>query len=221
MFPQAGLSSDHIHFTYAGIRPLPFQADGPESAITRKHIIKRHTGEAEGVISIIGGKLTTYRNLAEQVVDLLCKLNSGSRERCATRDARLPGAVDIEEIAGALDQLDALSEAGRQRVKAIYGGRVRRLVELIDADAELGRALDPDGTVLAAEVALAIREEGALTLTDIVHRRLMVGLSANLGAKRALAIATVAASELGWDGPEAERQLSALNAHNAHLRRAD
>ena len=74
--------------------------------------------------------------------------------------------------------------------------------------------------MIGAEVALAVREEFARDLTDIVHRRTMVGLSENLGAHITLAMATIAADELGWDSAEAERQLSRLNAHNAQLRRS-
>ena len=173
-----------------------------------------------GLISIIGGKLTTYRSLAEQTVNRIAKIVHRSVSSCCTRDASFPGAEDYENAATAAESLEALSTEGRRRVVDIYGGRVQRILELVQAEPELGKALDPDATVLAAEVALAVREEFAYQLSDIVHRRLMIGLSANLGAHLTLAVASIAATELGWDSEEAERQLGELNMHNARLRRS-
>lgn len=219
VFPGAELSVQDIHFAYAGVRPLPFKKKGPESAITRRHIVKLHRGKARGLISIIGGKLTTFRNLAEQTVDRAGKFVGGRIGDCGTRDSYLPGALHLAAAESAAAALDGLSEEGRRRVVDLYGGRVQRLVELAAADADLGKALDADATVLAAEVALAVRDEFAFCLSDIVHRRLMIGLSADLGAHITLAVAAIAATELGWDSEEAERQLSELNAHNARLRR--
>jgi glycerol-3-phosphate dehydrogenase len=69
VFPAAALGPDDINYAYAGVRPLPRRERGPESSITRRHIIKRNRKIARGLISIIGGKLTTYRHLAEQTVN--------------------------------------------------------------------------------------------------------------------------------------------------------
>lgn len=220
VFPRAELAVEDIHFVYAGVRPLPFKKKGPESAITRRHIIKRHSGRCAGLFSVIGGKLTTYRNLAEQMVDVVAKHLGASLEDCETRDAPLPGAIACDaggELPGPLS--DLLSEAGRERLLALYGSRVQRLAVLIAEEPELGKALDPEATVLAAEVALAVREEFAVCLSDIVHRRLMIGLSADLGTRLTLDVASVAAAELDWSSEEAERQLGDLNAHNLRLRR--
>ena len=74
VFPQAALDVEDIHYAYAGVRPLPRREKGPESSITRRHIINRNRRVADNLVSIIGGKLTTYRNLAEQCVDRLAKI---------------------------------------------------------------------------------------------------------------------------------------------------
>jgi glycerol-3-phosphate dehydrogenase len=71
--------------------------------------------------------------------------------------------------------------------------------------------------ILAAEVVFAIRFEFARTLTDILHRRTMIGLSPDLGRSAAVEIAAVAARELGWPEAETEQQLSALRAYNERL----
>jgi glycerol-3-phosphate dehydrogenase len=221
VFPQANLHPKGIHFAYAGVRPLPYRKKGPESAITRKHIIKKHRGRARGLISIIGGKLTTYRNLAEQVVDRVQKLAGGRISACRTAETQLPGAIGFESAGDKLAGIGSLSAEGCRRISTIYGGRVRRLQELVAAEPGLGKTLDAENTVLTAEIALAVRDEFALKLSDIVHRRLMIGLSADLGAHITLSIAAAAAAELGWSSEDAERQLSVLNAHNARLRRIE
>ena len=221
VFPQANLNPQSIHFAYAGVRPLPYKKKGPESAVTRKHIIKKHRGRARGLISIIGGKLTTYRNLARQTVDKVQKMGGGHPSVCRTAELPLPGAIDLEAAEEALASIDALSAEGRHRIAMIYGGRARRLQELVTAQPGLGATLDAEGTVLVAEITLAVRDEFALNLSDIIHRRLMIGLSADLGAHLTLSIAAAAAAELGWSSEEAERQLGNLNAHNARLRRTE
>ncbi len=220
LFPKAELKSEEIHFAYAGVRPLPYQRKGPESAITRRHIIKRHRGRANGLLSIIGGKLTTYRSLAEQTVNIAADHLQRRAGTSPTRTALLPGAEAYGAAEAAAGALGALSASGRRRLVDVYGGRVQRLCEMINAEPQLGEALDEDGTVLAAEVALAAREEFACELSDFVHRRLMIGLSAKTSAQNAAAVAAIAATELGWDSEETQRQLERLNAHNAKLRRA-
>ncbi len=218
VFPEAGLDRDDIHFVYAGVRPLPKKEKGPESAITRAHIIKQHAEPLHGVLSIIGGKLTTYRSLAEQAVDTAQKLLGRQRTVCPTRSAQLPGAADSDSL-GELTGLECLSERGRRRLLSIYGGRSCELAALCRAEPALGRALDAPQTILAAEVAFAVREELARTLVDIVHRRLMVGLAADYDRDVISAIAEVAAGEFDWSREQQRAELEALRVYDTRLQR--
>ncbi len=218
VFPAANLAVEDIHYAYAGVRPLPRRDKGPESAITRKHIIKKHRRVAKGLVSIIGGKLTTYRNLAEQTVDYAVRNLKKDAQECATRSLPLPGATGIEEARETLRELRWLSDAGVRRLLDIYGGRACRIVELAADDAQLARTLDDDECVVAAEVVYALRQEFAVTLTDIVHRRMMIGLSADQGASMNEAIADIAARVANWNQSEKERQLSNLCKYNARLK---
>ena len=97
VFPDANLGREDIHYAYAGVRPLPRRERGPESAITRRHIIKKNRRIARGLVSIIGGKITTYRNLAEQTVDKLGRLLGRSLPECRTETTKLPGAYQVDE----------------------------------------------------------------------------------------------------------------------------
>ncbi|MDZ7644171.1 MAG: glycerol-3-phosphate dehydrogenase [Woeseiaceae bacterium] len=215
-FPRARVRPGNVLYAYAGVRPLPYRADGPESAITRRHIIHAHTGDATGLWSVIGGKLTTYRSLARQVVDRLQRALDGGGTRCRTATTPLPGGGELP--ATRLARLSCLSTAGRERWCALYGSRAARLADLVDAEPGLGAPLDDDGSSLAAEVAFAIREEFAGNLVDIVHRRLMTGLQPDQGNATAAAIAAVAAREFGWSEATQAAELRRLADYNRRLR---
>lgn len=218
VFPAANLTVADIHYAYAGVRPLPYQEKGPESAITRRHIIKVNKKVAKGLISIIGGKLTTYRNLAEQTVDRIARLQHLKLPKCRTRDTLLPGAWGLDRAGEQLRALQLLSEQGIERILSIYGGRASAICELCRREATLARAIDASGTVLAAEIVFAIREEFAKSLTDIVFRRSMVGLDADQGRPLYTAIADIAAIEFAWSDKEKSRQLDELVDYSESLR---
>ncbi|MGB5255715.1 MAG: glycerol-3-phosphate dehydrogenase [Woeseiaceae bacterium] len=218
VFPRAGLTKASINYAYAGVRPLPYQDKGPESAITRKHIIKVNKEIARGLISIIGGKLTTYRHLAEQTVDRIAALANLELPKCQTRGALLPGAWGIDRAEQRLRELQLLSETGIQRLLKIYGGRAAEICDLVGKEQGLAQTLDADDSVLAAEIAFAVRHEFAMTLEDIVFRRCMVGLDRDQGRPLYGRIADIAAAELGWDDDQKSRQLDELVEYSQSLR---
>ena len=213
VFPRAKLTRRDIHYAYAGVRPLPAHGRKPEGAITRRHIVRDHRRNALGLLSVVGGKLTTYRSLAEQVTDKVVKLLGVRAKACVTRQMFLPGALGTTAAEKLLGELDTLSEAGSERLRRVYGGRARRIVELAFEEPRLDTPLDPERTVLAAEVAFAVRHELARHLTDIVHRRTMVGLDADFGTREAPA-AAAALVELGlWDAGRAAEELGAFERY--------
>ncbi len=210
VFPNAKLAKEHIHYAYAAVRPLPHQEKGPESAITRRHIIKHNKKIARGLFSIIGGKLTTYRNLAEQVVDRLPRVLGRKLPECRTGATKLPGAYRLDEAQQRLLSTSSVNPNAAARLIDVYGGRAIDLLELAEAEEGLMEWLDDARTVLAAEVAFALRVELARTLCDVVFRRMMIGLDADQGRPLYDAIAAVAAREAGWDDEEKARELRAL-----------
>jgi glycerol-3-phosphate dehydrogenase len=214
VFPAARLTADDIHYAYAGVRPLPYQDKGPESAITRKHIIRVNPEIGPGVISIIGGKLTTYRSLAEQAVDRAAKILRTRLPACRTQGTLLPGTYRRDEAAEALRGTSGVSGSGAARLLALYGGRALDVLALAAKEPPLQRAIDEPRGVLAAEVVFAIRYEFARCLEDIVFRRLMVGLDADQGRPLYEVIAAIAGAELGWSEAERHAQLGALRAYS-------
>lgn len=216
VFPAAGLDRSDIHYAYAGVRPLPQRQKGPESAITRKHIIRRNKGIADNLVSIIGGKLTTYRSLAEQAVDLAGKLLRRKLPPCRTADTPLPGGWGLDDAAASLRAVRGLGEACANRLLAIYGRRAESLLALAETSTGFEK-LDEDGTVIAAEVRFAIREEFARTLTDIVYRRLMIGLDPDQGRPMYRRVAELAADEFGWPAERRDEELKKLVAYGDSL----
>jgi glycerol-3-phosphate dehydrogenase len=208
VFPGAQLTRASIHYAYAGVRPLPRSNKGPEGAITRKHIIKPNKKIARGLFSIIGGKLTTYRNLAEQAVDKLAKPLGRKLPDCRTQELELPGAFGINEAAKALDAADSVTTSEAERLLRVYGGRALGVLELAAAERM---------PLAEAEAVFAIRNEMARTLTDIVHRRMMIGLDADQGRPLYERIADAGAKELGWSGAERQAQLGALREYSDSL----
>ena len=197
---------------------MPFKQEGPESAITRRHIIRRNTDIAEGLVSIIGGKLTTYRSLAEQAVDKVGKILRRRLPPCRTRDSLLPGAFALDDARRALEATGLLSPEGVQRLIDVYGGRSARIVSLCESEPSLARPLGEGGRMLAAEVRFVMREEFALTLSDIVFRRMMIGLDADQARDCYEEIAALAADEAGWSPEQTRQQLEELEEYAESLR---
>ena len=221
VFPEANLGIADIHYAYAGVRPLPYQEKGPESAITRRHIIKVNRSIAKGLISIIGGKLTTYRNLAEQTVDRLAKILRKKLPECRTRDTLLPGAWGIDRAREQIVASKLLTQKGGERLLSIYGGRAAAIIELALAEPALQDVLDSKGDYLAAEVAFTVRDEFATTLSDVVFRRMMTGLDADQGRPLYEAIASRVAAETGWSDTDTESEIRALLDYADSLRVSD
>lgn len=209
VIPGAGLERADVRYTYSGVRPLPEKQDGQEGGITRRHVIKDHAPELEGLISIIGGKLTTYRELSQQTVDAaLAKLGRRARP-CRTGELALPGGnvSDFASFAREFTRDAGVEERVARRLLRLYGSRAEDVLALTGQEPALGEIIDPVTGLIAAEVVHALRSELATTLQDILLRRTMVALgpAAGLGADRI--VAEVAMRYGGWDEARAELEV--------------
>lgn len=217
VFPGASLTAADIHYAYAGVRPLPQREKGPESSITRRHIIRRNRDIADGLITIIGGKLTTYRNLAEQTVNRVGRMLGRRLPKCRTRDVLLPYANRLEEV-DAMLRKKGLTEPCVLRLPRIYGSGALGIARLAAEEPALSAQLDTDRGVIAAEVAHAVRREMAQTLIDIVYRRMMIGLDHDQGRALYAVVGDLAAAELGWNAERKAAELDALRSFSDSLR---
>jgi len=191
------ITRDDVTGVWAGLRPLVKQASpGRTADLSRRH----STGTSDsGLITVTGGKLTTYREMAQDAVDeVLVQL--GRKARCRTRDLQLVGA---EESPAAADE----HLAGR------YGSEAQLVLDLVAADPTLADPLVPGLRYLRAEAVFAVRHEMANTLIDVVTRRTRAHLQDREACLAAAPdIGALIASELGWDELETDRQVAAYRS---------
>jgi len=210
VFPRAGLGRESVHYTYCGVRPLPWE-EGPEGAITRKHIIREHDDVARGLMSIIGGKLTTYRHLAEEVVDRIGRLLERDLPGCPTDDEPLPGGADFEEARERLAAAGVVADETAGHLLSVYGSRGLEIAEMAVTEPALGEIVCQRTGAIAAEVIFSLEQEHARTLDDLLQRRMMIGLGPQLGRDVLDAVASVAGDHLGWSDEERDAAKSAYH----------
>jgi glycerol-3-phosphate dehydrogenase len=176
LFPGCRYSVTDVQFTTIGIRPLPASAK-TAGAITRRHFVVDHSRlhGSGGLASVVGGKLTTYRSLAEEAVDRALRILGRPPVPCPTRLMESSPAVhELEREAASLARRVGVPDEAAPRLARLYGRRAAEVLERIGDRPELGRPLAPSCPALLAEVAHAIEQERARTVEDILCRRLML-----------------------------------------------
>jgi len=199
LIPEAGLTPDSVLFTYSGVRPLPYAPDVEEWMVPRSHVLHDHAPDLPGLITVVGGKLTTYRQLAEEAVDDAFVRLGRPAPKCETKSLPLPGAVGDEAQARAALLARGVSELTADRLVTRYGTRAEFVVREADGDPAWLEVLHEPTGVLAAEMLVAVRREFALTLTDVLARRLLLAFEPDHGLPVAGRAAELLGAELGWD----------------------
>ncbi len=203
-----------ITSAYAGIRPLVAAAEHSTAALARDHRVAASRG---GLISIIGGKLTTYRAMAEATVDAI-DAREGTRRRCVTATLPLWGAVDAAQIESTLTH-SPLAADQRTHLLENYGGAAGDLLALIHSEPALGARLRDSFPVSAAEIVYACRAELAVTLTDCLFLRTRLAVLDPVAADTvAPTVAQLMARELGWDAGATAHQLAQYAQRREHER---
>jgi glycerol-3-phosphate dehydrogenase len=200
-FPGAGLNTNDIRAVFAGVRPLAGASDAerPPSSVSREH---RLWEDASGLISAVGGKLTTHRAMGEELVDrALARLPREDRRRAGrSRTFDLPlreEAVDVAALAAALRARFALDAPVADQLARVCGAEAEGL--LASTPPEEHRPIG-GSRHCAAELRFAWRHECAASLCDLLERRTRVALRAvGQGLPELPRLAAVAAEEAGWD----------------------
>jgi glycerol-3-phosphate dehydrogenase len=201
------LTPNDVVGTWAGVRPLLRDpARGRTVDLSRRHQVDRADS---GMVTVAGGKLTTYREMAEDVVDEVVRVLEAqgrlssldrSARRCRTRRLPLRGAAGHADV-------DDPHLAGR------YGGEARTVLAMIARQPDLADALVPGLPYLRAEAVYAARYEMARTLDDVMSRRTRARILArDASAAAADDVAELLAPDLGWDDDERHRQVAAYRA---------
>ncbi|TML37916.1 MAG: glycerol-3-phosphate dehydrogenase/oxidase [Actinobacteria bacterium] len=211
-FVSEPVSEADVVGAWAGLRPLIKDATSERTAdLSRRHQVSVSDG---GLVSVTGGKLTTYRKMASDTVDEVVRRLGRGRRRSPTRHLRLVGAEGTAALGepGAAERLGADPEALNHLVRR-YGGEARALLAMVERDPTLGLPLVPGLPYLAAEAVYGARYEMARTLEDVLSRRTRaLLLDRDAAAEAAPAAARLLAAELGWDEADVEAQVAAFRA---------
>ena len=204
-FFGSSIGASDITGAYAGVRPLVSTADPKKSVdISRKAELFE---TSSGLLTITGGKLTTWRRMAKLTVDRVVE-REGREATCRTHE------IPLGEPAGQddLPDVDGVTEESRALLAGRYGHAAREVLDLAAARDGLANRIVPDLPDLVAEAPFAASHEQACTIGDVLLRRTRVGLLAapdlvgeDAAAPRAIAAAM--APELGWDEERIEREL--------------
>src|SRR5580700_494013 len=198
LFPKAKISAQSVKHAFAGIRPLPYSPDNRPSAVTRRHILHDHTEDgAAHMLSVIGGKLTTAASLAR---DVATKIGLSAEDPNTL--AMGPGAaLDplLDDAVLKIARMGGVSEETASGMVEWHGRRAPDIARTAMVSAELRAPICPHTSHVIAEVVEAYRRECAVTLGDVLLRRVPVALGAcwseSCSREAALRIGAV----LGWD----------------------
>jgi len=200
------LGTGDLTGAYAGVRPLISTGDPKKSVdISRKAELYE---TSSGLVTITGGKLTTWRRMAKLAVDRVVE-REGREAPCRTDEIQLGMPVD----AGTLPDAAGVDEDSRAHLAARYGHAANLVMRLAAVDSALATTISPDLPDIAAEAAFAVDHEQAHTVADVLLRRTRLGL---LDARRLCdpnaegprKVARAMGGQLGWDGARVEREVA-------------
>ncbi len=198
------ITPDEVVGTWAGLRPLVRTASSARTAdLSRRH---RVDAAPSGMVTIIGGKLTTYRQMAADTVDAVVQVLGAGRRRCPTGRLRLHGSGGYRDFAGSGDVV-------RVHLAHRYGGEAAAVLGLTYEDPVLAEPLVPGLPYLKAEAVYAVRAEMARSVDDVLSRRTRARLLArDAAADAAESVAALIGPLLGADGETMTAQVEAFRA---------
>lgn len=226
-FPPAALQPSDVVSTFAGLRPLIATSANSTSATSREHEIRI---ERDGLITVMGGKLTTFRRMAEQTVDVAVERLrdhgfEGAIGPCSTATRPLPGGRAAASPSLSLGEAELAPEVA-EHLRRSYGAGARAVVELMTAPLAASNAplrpaarIDPQLPYVWAEILHAVRHERALEVDDVLTRRIPLFRDArDQGLSAAPLAADLLASQLGWTEARREQSLARYRARVAASR---
>lgn len=219
------ITTSDIVGTWAGLRPLVKAASSGRTAdLSRKHKVAR---SRSGLVTITGGKLTTYREMAADTVDeVIAEVlprHGGSEGigSSTTKKLRLRGAAGYDTLDSARSVYPAVDHALTEHLGGRYGGEARAVMASIQADPTLAEPLVPGLPYTRAEALFAVRHEMARSVDDILSRRTRSRLyGRDDSADSAEAVADLISDELGWTEAERDASVAAYRASVEHERLA-
>jgi glycerol-3-phosphate dehydrogenase len=211
LFPRSGLTQADIHYSFAGIRPLPYVPGKASSSITRRHILHDHTDDgAAGLMSVIGGKLTTAGSLAREVGRKL-GIDIPEPENVFASPAM---EDDVESTVKQWSRLVAckakIPEGCAEAIAQWHGRHALTIAHAASLDERLREPICPHSCHLVAEAVEAVSHESAVTLGDILLRRVPVALGACWSEVCSNEAARKIGRALAWDQSRIHMELTRM-----------
>jgi glycerol-3-phosphate dehydrogenase len=192
-----------------GLRTTLYEYGKNEDALSREHEILDHASEgADGLLSIVGGKLASYRAQSEEAADVIVARLGRAAPRSRTHEEPLPGGERVPDPAG-LAAAYGVAAPVAARVVYRHGARAEGVLRLAAEDPRLKLVVCREEGVLAAEVVFCVRHELVRRLQDL-RRRCRIGVGACGGLDCARPAAQLAARELGWSAEQTRAELADL-----------
>ncbi len=223
--PGANLKPQDVIYAYAGLRPLVDDGKKDSYNASRRAELVDHAAEGGigNLISAIGGKWTTSRDIAEKCVDLIAEKSGRKLKDCDTATAPVPGgatgrfAAFVDRAASAHPRVEPEIIANLTRN---YGARYEEVLSLAETRRDLMERITPRLPDIGAQILFAIRGEMALSLDDALFRRTGLGTLGRLDAAAIERAAKIMAAELGWNEAEVARQIASIAPRYAPLAKA-
>ena len=214
LFPKARIQAQDIRYTFCGVRPLPYSPKKDLATVSRKHFLHDHQADgAANMISVVGGKLTTAGELARQ-----CARKIGIRVKSPGEMALVPGEnVDplLDQWVLEIAEAGAISETSARAIVEWHGKRSAEIAHMAVNSAAMRATLCPHSEHIVAEAVDAFANECAMTLGDVLLRRVPVAMggcwSDGCGRTAALRIGAV----MGWSDERTAAELEAFEVERA------
>lgn len=218
-FPNLKLTAADVTGKFAGLRPLISDkkaGGGTSTKVSRKHSLKL---SEDGLITIAGGKLTTYRPMAEETVDLVAlqlRLDGVEAGECVTEKLMLGGwdgeVRNLDKVKEVFRDMAArvkISAATSDTLLQMYGRRAMSVAELVSEYPELAEPISESHPYIMAQVVYAVGAESAVTLEDVLARRIRLSITDAEQAKACAGkVSHLMSRMLGWDDATRERMVA-------------
>jgi len=228
LFPRAEIGNSDIRYSYAGVRPLPYSPDESLSAISRRHFLHHHLEDGTaGLITVVGGKLTTAASLARDCARMMGIKLPESRASLVALNRRLDLVNIVEDWSRGVASTARIPSATASAIVEWHGSRSEAVARLAAQDDALRQPLCAHSEHIVAEAVSAVQHESAITLADILLRRVPVALGSCWDDECSQTAAERIGSVLGWSDTQQHDELESLAEerqrflHPAGARQAD
>lgn len=217
VFPEAQLTPEDVISTYTGLRPLMQEEGADEGSTSREHAVLEDRGS---IFTIAGGKWTTHRRMAKDVVDRVLERLEWDALPCSTATAPVEELgtpmVDPKHSDNVQDlaEREGLEPAAIARLAKHFGRGMKEVLALAKSSPKLARPIVEGSPILAAEAHFWVTQEGAMTLVDGLDRRSSLSL---VGQGQAYdeceAVAEIMGEAAGWDSERRQEEIAGYRAH--------